>query len=327
MKALQLVKYGDIKESLSFNEIAKPNAGTGDVLIEVKAAAINPIDNGIIYGMLEGRLSIDLPATIGYDVSGIVVEKGEGVTSFEKGDEVYARVPQEQMGTLAEYVVVKSEAVSKKPENISFEEAAGFPLAGLTALQSLEAVGIKKNDKVFIQAGSGGVGSFAVQYAKAKGAYVYTTTGTDNVQWVKALGADRVIDYKTEDYKSMVKDVDIVFDTLGKEHTLDAFQLIKRGGKVVSIMGPLDKEGAELFQMKDYKMPQELRDLIKSKDATYKYIWMHPDGEELGQVKTLVEEGKIKPVIDKIYPFSQTAEALIHLSSGRAKGKIVVKIG
>ena len=327
MKALQLVKYGEIKDNLIFNEVAIPKAGTGDILIEVKAAAINPIDNGIIYGKLKGMLSINLPATIGYDVSGIVLEKGEGVTSFEKGDEVYARVPQEQMGTLAEYVAVKSEAVSKKPENISFEEAAGFPLTGLTALQSLEAVGIKKNDKVFIQAGSGGVGSFAVQYAKAKGAYVYTTTGTDNVQWVKALGADKVIDYKTEDYKTIVKDVDIVFDTLGKEYTLDAFGLIKTGGKVVSIMGPLDKEGAELFQMKDYKMPQELRDLIKSKDATYKYIWMHPDGEELGQIKTLVEEGKIKPVIDKVYPFSQSAEALAHLASGRAKGKIVVKIG
>ena len=121
--------------------------------------------------------------------------------------------------------------------------------------------------------------------------------------------------------------MDIVFDTLGKEYTLDAFELIKKGGKVVSIMGPLDKEGAELFKMKDYEIPQELRDLIKSKDATYKYIWMHPDGEELGQIKTLVEEGKIKPVIDKVYPFSQSAEALIHLGSGRAKGKIVVTIG
>lgn len=327
MKALQLVKYGDIKDGLSFNEVSKPKTGTGDVLIEVKAAAINPIDNGIIFGMLKGRLSIDLPATIGYDVSGIVVEKGEGVTSFEKGDEVYARVPQEQMGTLAEYVVVKNEAVSKKPENISFEEAAGFPLAGLTALQSLEAVGIKKDDKVFIQAGSGGVGSFAIQYAKAKGAYVYTTTSTDNVEWLKELGADRVIDYKTEDYKFIVKEVDIVFDTLGKEYTLDAFGLIRKGGKVVSIMGPLDKEGAELFKMKDYEMPQELQGLIKSKDATYKYIWMHPDGKELGQIKTLVEEGKIKPVIDKVYPFSQSVEALIHLGSGRAKGKIVVTIG
>jgi len=175
MKALQLIKYGEIKDSLSFNEVTKPMAGTGDVLIEVKAASINPIDNGIISGMLKGRLSIYLPATLGYDVSGIVVEKGVGVTSFEKGDEVYARVPQEKMGTLAEYVAVKSEAVSKKPENISFEAAAGLPLAGLTALQSLEAVGIKKNDKVFIQAGSGGVGSFAVQLAKWKGARVIGT--------------------------------------------------------------------------------------------------------------------------------------------------------
>ncbi|MEO6135915.1 MAG: NADP-dependent oxidoreductase [Ginsengibacter sp.] len=326
MKAFQVVKYGDIKDSVAINEVSKPVVGAKDVLIEVRAAGINPIEKGIVSGHLQRLLSIPLPATLGYDVSGTVVEKGDEVKTFEIGDLVYARVPQEQMGTLAEFVAVVDYAVSKKPENISFEEAAGLPLAGLTALQSLESVGIKQNDKVLIHAGSGGVGSFAVQYAKAKGAYVYTTTGTDNVDWVKELGADKVIDYKTEDYKTIVKDVDIVFDTLGGSYTLEAFQLIKQGGRVVSIMGPMDDEAATMFGMTDYKMPEELTEIIKSKNATYSYIWMHPDGVGLGQIKSMVEDGKIKPIVDKVYSFSESAAALLHLATGKAKGKIIIRV-
>ena len=230
------------------------------------------------------------------------------------------------MGTLAEYVAVTSVAVSKKPGNISFEEAASLPLAGLTALQSLEYVGIKENDKVFIHAGSGGVGSLAIQYAKAKGAYVYTTTSTANVKWVKELGADRVIDYKTEDYKTIVKDVAVVFDTLGQNYTLEAFQVIKQVGKVITVIGALDEDTAKMFGMADYKLPEELSKLIGAKDASYKYIFMHPNGAHLGEIKSLVEDEKIKPIIDKIYSFSKSVDAFTHLASGRAKGKIVIKI-
>ena len=326
MKALQLIKYGEIKDSLAFNEVSKPTLQAKDVLIEVKAAAINPIDKSIVLGNLQSVLPIPFPSTMAYDVSGIVVEKGDEVSSFEIGDLVYSRVPQEQMGTIAEYVTVTSVAVSKKPGNISFEEAASLPLAGLTALQSLEYAGINENDKVLIHAGSGGVGSFAIQYAKSKGAYVYTTTSTENVNWVKALGADRVIDYKTEDYKTIVKDVDIVFDTLGNNYTLEAFEVIKQGGKVVSVVGPLDEESAKNFGIADYKLPEELAKLISDKDAAYKFIFMHPNGSHLGEIKSLVEDEKIKPIIDKVYPFSESIEAFTHLASGRAKGKIVIQI-
>jgi len=326
MKALQIVKYGEIKDSLAFNEVNKPEVQAKDVLIEVKAAAINPIDKSIILGNLQGMLPIPFPSTSAYDVSGIIVEKGDEVSNFEIGDLVYSRVPQEQMGTIAEYVAVNNIAVSKKPGNISFEDAASLPLAGLTALQSLEQVGIKENDKVLIHAGSGGVGSFAIQYAKAKGAYVYTTTSTNNVKWVKELGADRVIDYKTEDYKTIVKDVDIVLDTLGKNYSLEAFQVVKQGGKVVSVVGPLDEESAKLFGMADYKLPEELAKLISVKDAVYKFIFMHPNGSHLEEIKLLIEDEKIKPIIDKVYPFSESIEAFEHLATGRAKGKIVIKI-
>jgi NADPH:quinone reductase-like Zn-dependent oxidoreductase len=326
MKALQIIKYGEIKDSLAFNEVSQPSVQANDVLIEVKATAINPIDKSIILGNLQGMLPIPLPSTSAYDVSGIVVEKGNEVSNFEIGDLVYSRVPQEQMGTLAEFVAVTSNAVSKKPGNISFEEAASLPLAGLTALQSLEYAGIKENDKVLIHAGSGGVGSFAIQYAKAKGAYVYTTTSTSNVEWVKELGADRVIDYKTEDYKAIVKDADIVFDTLGKNYTTEAFAVVKKGGMVVSVVGPLDEESAKMFGMADYKLPTELSNLVSEKEATYKFIFMHPNGSHLGEIKALVEDDKIKSTIDKVYPFSESIEAFTHLASGRAKGKIVVKI-
>ena len=326
MKALQIVKYGEIEDSLTINEVNRPIVQANDVLIEVKTSAINPIDNYIILGNLQGMLPIPLPSTLAYDVSGKIVEKGDEVSNFEIGDLVYSRVPQEQMGTVAEFVAVSSIAVSKKPGNISFEEAASLPLVGLTALQSLESVGIKENDKVLIHAGSGGVGSFAIQYAKAKGAYVYTTTSTNNVKWVKELGADRVIDYKTEDYKAIVKDADIVFDTLGNNYTLEAFEIIKQGGKVVSVAGPLDEESAKMFGMADYKLPEELAKVSSAKGASYKYVFMHPNGAHLNEIKTLVEDEKIKPVIDKVYSFSESIEAFTHLASGRAKGKIVIKM-
>jgi NADPH:quinone reductase-like Zn-dependent oxidoreductase len=326
MKALQIIKYGEIRDSLAFSEISPPSVQANDVLIEVKAAAINPIDKSIILGNLQGMLPIPLPSTSAYDVSGTVIDKGIDVSNFEIGDLVYSRVPQEQMGTLAELVAVTSHAVSKKPGNISFEEAAGLPLVGLTALQSLEYAGIKENDKVLIHAGSGGVGSFAIQYAKAKGAFVYTTTSTNNVKWVEELGADRVIDYKTEDYKAIVKDADIVFDTLGKNYTTEAFTVVKKGGMVVSVVGPLDEDSAKMFGIADYKLPTELSKLVREKEAAYKFIFMHPNGSHLGEIKALVEDDKIRPIIDKVYPFSESTEAFNHLASGRAKGKIVVKI-
>lgn len=326
MKALQVVKYGELADSLAFSEVNKPAVQPNDVLIETRAAAINPIDKSIVLGNLQSMLPIPLPSTVAYDVSGTVAEKGANVTDFEIGDLVYSRVPQEHMGTVAEFVAVPANAVSKKPGNSSFEEAAGLPLAGLTALQSLESAGIKANDNVLIHAGSGGVGSFAIQYAKAKGAFVYTTTSTNNVAWVKELGADRVIDYKTEDYKSIVKDADIVFDTLGQHYSLEAFDVVKQGGIVVSVVGPLDEASARMFGLAEYKLPEELAKARSAKDAEYKFIFMHPNGAHLSEIQSLVEDEKIKPIIDTVYPFSESIAAFTHLASGRAKGKIIIKI-
>ena len=155
---------------------------------------------------------------------------------------------------------------------------------------------------------------------------MYTTTSTNNVNWVKELGADRVIDYKTEDYKVIVKDVDIVFDTLGKTYTAESIEVVKKGGIVVSVVGPLDEASAKMFGIADYKLPEELAKLSSDKEAEYKFIFMQPNGSHLGEIKALVEDDKIKPIIDKVYPFAESIEAFIHLASGRAKGKIVIKI-
>jgi NADPH:quinone reductase-like Zn-dependent oxidoreductase len=277
-------------------------------------------------GKLKELVHLNLPSTIGFDVSGVVTEIGADVTDFEIGDEVYTRVPQEQMGTVTDYVAVRSDVAAKKPVSISFEEAAGLPLTGLTAIQALEKVGIKEGDRILIHAGSGGVGSFAIQYAKAKGAIVYTTTSSTNVDWVKALGADRVIDYKTEDYKEVANNLDIVFDTLGGDYTFDAFEIIKEGGKVTSIVGPPDEETANNMGMTDYKLPEKLSKLIKGKSADYKLTWMQPNSKQLDEITTMVDNGSIKPVVDKVYAFQNSIDAYQYLATGRAKGKVIITL-
>ncbi|MGM1055500.1 MAG: NADP-dependent oxidoreductase [Bacteroidota bacterium] len=326
MKALQIVKYGEIKDSLSINEIEKPSVKPNDILVEVKAASLNPIDYKMAEGHLKEMLPLKLPSTIGFDVSGVVVDKGADVNNFEIGDEIYSRVPQEQMGTVAEFVTINSDKVAKKPANISFEEASGLPLTGLTAIQALEKAGIKEDDRILIHAGSGGVGSLAIQYAKAKGAIVYTTTSSKNVDWVKALGADRVIDYKTEDYKEVANNLDIVFDTLGDDYTFEAFEIIKEGGKVTTIMGPPDEETAKQMGIKDYKLPEQLAKLIKEKSAVYEYTWMQPNAEQLKDIKTMVEDGDIKPIVDLIYSLEDGIKAYEYLATGRAQGKVIISL-
>jgi NADPH:quinone reductase-like Zn-dependent oxidoreductase len=201
-----------------------------------------------------------------------------------------------------------------------------LPLTGLTAIQALESAGIKENDRILIHAGSGGVGSFAIQYAKAKGAIVYTTTSSKNVDWVKALGADRVIDYKTEDYKEVANNLDIVFDTLGNDFTFNAFEIIKEGGKVTTIVGPPDEETAKKMGMKDYKLTETLATLIDKKSAVYNLTWMQPDAKQLNTISKMVEERYIKPTVDLIYSLKDGIDAYLYLATGRAKGKVIISL-
>ncbi len=332
MKALQIKGYGDIQSNLGFNEIEKPVISDNQVLIEVYAAGVNPIDYKIIEGAMKKVRKLTFPALIGFDVSGVVIEKGASVSHLNIGDEVYSRVPSDAPGTFSEFVAVNANVVSLKPSNLDFANASSLPLVGLTTIQSFQKANLKSGHRVLIHAGSGGIGTFAIQFAKNKGAYVYTTTSTKNLSWVKDLGADRVIDYKTENYLDVVKDIDVVYDTLGGNYTVDAFKAIRKGGKVISLAGEVDGETAKelglnslirfILKLKRKQVTKQ----AKNKSAYYKLVLMQPNGNQLNDIKSLIETEKIKPVIDRIFPFSQAIDALVHQKSGRAKGKIVVKM-
>ena len=332
MKQLLITGYGKIEENICLQETEIPTISDREVLIEIMAAGVNPIDYKIINGVLKRIRKLSFPAPIGYDVSGIVIEKGKLVKDFEIGDEIYSRVPSDNPGTFAEYIAIESNLIAKKPHNISFEEASSIPLVGLTTVQGFKLAIIKKGDRVLIHAGSGGIGTFAIQYAKSKGAYVYTTTSTKNVPWVKQLGADMVIDYTKDNYLDFVKDIDIVLDTLGANYTKDAFRVIKKGGKVISLIGDLDNKTAKeiglnilirfLLSIKRMKIDR----LKKRKSAFYRFVFVEPNANQLDEITSLIEGGMIRPVIDKIFDLNKCLDALLYLKKGHAKGKVVIKM-
>jgi NADPH:quinone reductase-like Zn-dependent oxidoreductase len=330
MKAIQFIGYGEISKNTITTEIEKPIINKEEVLVEVYAAGVNPLDIKVIEGKLKSVSNFKLPATLGYDVSGIIIEKGENVTAFNIGDEVFAKVNKQ--GTFTEFVAINQNIISLKPKNATFEEAASLPLVGLTAIQALKRGKLKAGDKILIHAGSGGVGSFAIQYAKSIGAYVYTTTSTENVGWVKELGADTVIDYKTVDYMAIVKDVDMVLDTLGNKFTEEAFTVIKEGGKVITLVGVVDKETANRMKLNIVAQlflawkRRKITKQIKRKSAYYSLVLMRAHVKQLNEIKQLVESGKVKIKIDKVFPLKETLNALLYVKKARTKGKVVIKI-
>lgn len=330
MKALQQLKYGEISDSVGFSEIQKPILKKDEVLIETRAASVNPLDNKIVKGDLKAVRKYTFPVTMGHDISGVIVAIGDDVTDFKIGDEVYAFLSRQ--GSFSEFATVSQSLLSLKPKNTSFEEAASLPLVGLTVSQAFKRGKLKPGEKILIHAGSGGVGSLAIQMAKAMGAIVYTTTSTSNVKWVKELGADRVIDYKKEEYKSTIKDVDMVFDTLGGEFTNDAFDVIKRGGRIISLVGPIDAETAGRMKLNFFAKlflkwkRRNITKQIKRKSAFYSLVFMRANIKQLNDLTTLVETGKVKASIDQIFPFDEAINAILHVEKGRTKGKVVIKM-
>ncbi|MEN8905183.1 MAG: NADP-dependent oxidoreductase [Clostridiales bacterium] len=306
MKAAIIKEYG---AQVKIEEISSPKLLEDSVLIEVHGASINPIDNIVRAGYLKDMLPISFPFIMGYDVSGIVVETGKNVTNFKKGDEVYSRPDSTQAGTIAEYTVIKENNLALKPKNISHEEAATIPLVGLTAWQALTSKGnLQKSQKVLIHAGSGGVGTLAIQLAKQLGAYVATTTSSSNVEMVKNLGADEVIDYKTQKFDEVLSDYDLVIDMMGDEIMNKSFKVLKKGGTLVSIKG------------------QDTKGLAKQYGIRFEWFFMWPSGEMLTQLANFIEKGSLKPIIDRSYSLEQIQEAYDYLQTGRAKGKISIKI-
>lgn len=331
MKAFIIDRYGS--DSVRMAERPKPQPGQSDVLVQIHAASVNPVDFKIRDGKLKLVLPYRLPIILGSDLSGVVVEVGAAVSRFKPGDEVYARVDKDRIGTFAEFIAIREESVALKPESLSMEEAASIPLVALTAWQALiDRAGLKPGQKLLIHAGSGGVGTIAIQIAKHLGAFVATTTSTANVGWVKELGADLVIDYKTQDYKAELRDYDVVLDTLGGSVTGESLQVLKPGGKLISISGPPDPEFAsemglgwglrQVFRLLSYRVRRRAKQL----GVSYSFLFMKPSGEQLRSIGALIDSRVLRPVVDRVFPFESTIEALAYVERGRAKGKVIVKL-
>ena len=310
MKAIVIDQYGG-KEQLKETEFEKPVPGEKQVIVKLHATSINPIDWKLREGYLKEMIPFDFPIILGWDAAGIVDEVGEKVTDFKAGDRVFARPETTNRGTYAEYTAVDQHLLARIPDNISFEEAACVPLAGLTAWQCLFDFGnIKKGEKVLIHAGAGGVGTFAVQLAKEAGAYVATTVGTHNVEFLKSLGADEVIDYKKQDFEKVLKDYDFVLDSMGGEIQKKSFTVLKEGGRLASIVSNPDQE------------------IASQKNIKSGNVWLDPNGEQLAKMADLLEQNKLKVVIGHRFPLSEEGikEAHALSESHHAKGKIVIEI-
>jgi NADPH:quinone reductase-like Zn-dependent oxidoreductase len=332
MKAFILKRYGK-SDQFAFAEMPRPIIKQDEILVQVHAVGLNPVDNKIPTGAFKPILKFQLPATMGSDVAGVVVEVGSRVTRFKLGDAVFASVFDLGTGTLAEFAVVPESAAALKPENLDFVEAASIPMVGLTAWQALkERAQIKPGQKVFIPAGSGGIGTFAIQLAKYLGAKVGTTTSTANLDLVKRLGADEVIDYKKQNFEEVLQGYDVVLGTVGGDSIEKSLQILKPNSSVVSLVGPPDAAFARARGMNFFMkfvfglLSGKIIRKAKKRDAEYSFLFVHPDGRQLAEIGKLLEAWHILPVIDKIFPFDQTKEALAYLDAGRAKGKVVVKM-
>ena len=332
MKAFLIDRYGK-NETGRIGDAPQPPLRDDDVLIRVHAASVNALDTKIRTGEFKLILPYPLPLVLGNDVAGTVERVGAGVRQFKPGDEVYARPDDDRIGTFAEFIAIKATSVALKPGNLGMVEAASLPLVALTAWQALvETAQLKPGQKVFIQAGSGGVGTVAIQLAKHLGAFVATTTSTANVGWVKALGADVVIDYKQQDFATELADYDVVLNSLGKDELTRSLQILKPGGHLISISGPPTPTFATArglaWPLKQVMrlLSHGIRSKAEQKGVTYTFVFMRASGQQLGEITSLVEVGAIRPVIDRVFPFQETQSALAHVESGRAKGKVVVEM-
>ncbi|MEN4950397.1 NADP-dependent oxidoreductase [Stenotrophomonas sp. TWI819] len=332
MKAFLIDRYGK-KETGRIGDAPQPPLRDDDVLIRVHAASVNALDTKIRTGEFKLILPYRLPLILGNDMAGTVVSVGAGVQHFKPGDEVYARPDDDRIGTFAEFIAVNAASVALKPGNLTMVEAASLPLVALTAWQALvETAQLKPGQKVFIQAGSGGVGTVAIQLAKHLGAFVATTTSTANVAWVKDLGADVVIDYKQQDFATELRDYDVVLNSLGKDELTRSLQILRPGGHLISISGPPTPAFATArglaWPLKQVMrlLSHGIRSQAEQKGVTYTFVFMRASGQQLSEITSLVEAGAIRPVIDRVFPFQQTQDALAHVESGRAKGKVVVEM-
>lgn len=332
MKAFIVDRYGREK-SLQLREMPIPELRDDDVLVRVHAAGVNPLDSKIRDGEFKLVLPYRLPLILGNDVAGVVVKVGSRVRRFKPGDEVYARPHHDRIGTFAEFIAMNENDVAIKPKKLSMEEAASLPLVGLTAWQALvERAHLKAGQKVLIHAGSGGVGTFAIQLAKQLGAFVATTTSTPNLDLVKRLGADIAVDYKADDFAEVLRDYDLVLNSLGKDILEKSLKVLKPGGQLISISGPPDPSFARdlgaswAVRQVTRLLSHRIRRKAKRRRVSYSFLFMRANGEQLSRISSLIDSGLVRPVVDRVFPFESTNEALAYVKTGRAKGKVVVKV-
>ena len=332
MKAFVIDRYKS-KDGGRIVDAPQPPVGDDDVLVQVHAAGVNVLDAKIANGEFKLLLPYRFPLTLGNDVAGVVVEVGARVRRFKPGDEVYARPDKDRIGTFAEFIAMNEADVAIKPDALSMEKAASIPLVGLTAWQALvEMADLKPGQKVFIQAGTGGVGTFAIQLAKHLGATVATTAGAANFELVKALGADVLIDYKTEDFETKLNGYDVVLHSQDSKTLDKSLRVLKPGGTLISISGPPDPAFAA-----EIGVPWYVKSIIrvlsfgarrkaKRLNVTFSFLFMRANGDQLSEITALIDQGIIRPVVERVFPFESTQEALDFVEKGRTKGKIVVKM-
>jgi len=332
MKALTFKRYGK-SPGIGLADVPRPMPKADELLVQVHAAGVNPVDNIIPTGMFKPVLHFQLPATLGSDLAGVVVEVGSRVTRFKPGDAVFANIFDLGIGSLAEFAVVPESAAALKPANLDFVQAASIPMVGLTSWQALkERLDLRAGQKVFIPAGSGGIGTFAIQLAKHLGAIVGTTTSTGNVDLVRRLGADEVIDYKQQEFDKVLRGYDAVLGTVKGDAIEKSIGILKAGSRIVSLIGPLDAAFARarglnfVLKLVFGLMSCKIMRLAKKRDVAYSFLFVHPDGAQLAEIGKLLETNRIQPVIDKVFPFEQAKEALDYLAQGHSRGKVVVRM-
>ena len=330
MKAFVVEKYG--KDGLRAAEVTEPGVGPGDVLVEVRAASINPLDKMVRDGEFKQLIKYKTPFVLGHDVAGVVTRVGSQVKDFKVGDEVYARPRDLRIGTFAEYIAIDQADVALKPGSLTMEQAAAVPLVALAAWQALvELAQIKPGQKVLVHAGAGGLGSTVIQLAKHLGAYVATTAASKDADKVRAFGADEVIDYTQADFVKILSGYDVVLDSLGGDNLARSMRVLKPGGLAISVVGPPDaafaaQVGQTLLKPVMTVMSRKVRAKAKKLGVRYSFFFMRADGARLKDLAALYDAGTLVPVLDRSFPFNETAEALAYVEKGRANGKIVVSM-
>ena len=334
MKAAILTHYDKNGTNLEIRDVPLPVLEDDEVLVRVKAAAVNPLDNMIIHGEVKLIVPYKMPLIMGNEFSGIVEKTGKNTTRFKVGDKVYGRMPLKKIGAFAQYAAIEESALALMPDYLSFEEAASIPLTALTAMQAFEIMQVKSGESIFISGGTGSLGAMAIPIAKSLGLHVYTNGSKENEERVRKLGAERFIDYKKENYVDVLTNVDHVLDTLGDRELPNEFKVLKKGGNLVSLRGLPNGRFAKrnkmsLFKQILFQIAGRKYDKMAAKNKqTYDFIFVHEDGKQLNRINQIFNKTHpIETSIDTIFSLDQINEALSKVRNGKSKGKTIIKIG